>query len=277
MTGGIDTETIHTHLDELTIALHEIICHRVVLCIQVYAVTGNLTPPTGWIIPTELAVMVPVVVNITVLTVHILHHGKTTMVLILWKDGQVVTTQSFCRGHTSIDVSLVAKLCVTIEQLAELLLTEVTGVVEHDVKNDLDTLFVSLVDEFLEHHVTTLTITALIAAVNMLEIHSMIAVVVITGCVLYYRSNPDGSETKSLDVVELVDNTLEVASPARVFCFNLRCLVVPAEHIVFRITIVETSGNHEIDTFVSEVSTIVVKRFRCHRLQGDQHEHKDCP
>ena len=33
------------------------------------------------------------------------------MVLIFWKDGQVVTTQSFCRGHTSIDVSLVAKLC----------------------------------------------------------------------------------------------------------------------------------------------------------------------
>ena len=43
MTGCINTETIHTHLDELTIALHEIICHRVVLCIQVYAVTDNLT------------------------------------------------------------------------------------------------------------------------------------------------------------------------------------------------------------------------------------------
>ena len=277
MTGGIDTETIHTHLDELTIASNEILSYLVVLCIEVNTVTSNLTPPTEWIIPTELTVMVPVVVNITVLTVHILHHGKTTMVLIFWKDGQVVTTQSFCRGHTSIDVSLVAKLCITIEQLAELLLTEVTGVVEHYVKNDLDTLGVSLVDEFLEHHVTALTITALIAAVYMLEIHGMIAVVVITGCVLYDRSDPDGCETKRLDVVELVDDALEVASPARVFCFNLCCLIVPAEHIVFRITIVETSGNHEIDTFVSEVSTIAGKRIRSHRLHRDQHEHKNRP
>ena len=32
----------------------------------------------------------------------------------------------------------------------------------------------------------------------------------------------DGCKTKRLDVVELIDDTLEVASPARVFCFNLR-------------------------------------------------------
>jgi len=266
VTRCIDTETIHTHLDELTIAIYEILSYLVVLCIEVNTVTSNLPPPTGWIIPTELTVMVPVVVNITVLTIHILHHGKTTVVLIFWKDGQVVTTQSFCRGHTSIDVSLVAKLCVTIEQLAELLLTEVTSVVEHDIEDNLDTLGMSLIDEFLEHHVTALTITALIAAVNMLEIHGMIAVVVITRRILYDRSNPDGSETKRLDVVELVNHALEVASPARVFCFNLRCLVVPAEHIVFRITIVETSGNHEIDTFVSEVCTIRCEDICRHRL-----------
>ena len=277
MTRCIDTETIHTHLDELTIALHEIICHRVVLCIEVNTVTSYLPPPTGWIIPAELTIMMPVVVNITVLTIHILHHGKTTVVLIFWKDGQVVTTQSFCRGHTSIDVSLVAKLCVTIEQLAELLLTEVTGMVEHDIEDNLDTLVVRLVNEFLEHHVTALTITTLIAAVNLGEIHGMIAVVVITGCVLYDRSNPDGCETKRLDIVELINDTLEVASPARVFCFNLRCLVVPAEHIVFRISIVETGGDHEIDTFVSEVSTIAGKRVRSHRLHRDQHEHKNRP
>ena len=186
MTRCIDTEAIHTHLDELTIAIYEILSYLVVLCIEVNTVTSNLPPSTGWIIPTELTVMVPVVVNITVLTIHILHHGKTTVVLIFWKDGQVVTTQSFCRGHTSIDVSLVAKLCVTIEQLAELLLTEVTSVVEHDIEDNLDTLSVRLVDEFLEHHVTALAaITALIAAVNMLEIHSMITVVIITGCVLH--------------------------------------------------------------------------------------------
>ena len=77
-----------------------------------------------------------------------------------------------------------------------MLLTEVTGVVEHDIEDNLDTLSVSLVDEFLEHHVTTLAaVTALIAAVNLREIHGMIAVVVITRGVLNDRRNPDGCET----------------------------------------------------------------------------------
>ena len=131
-----------------------------------------------------------------ILTIGILHQGKTTLILCRRQKTWIVTTQYFwIRNHTSIDVCLVTKTSITVELLAKMLLTEVTGVVEHDIEDNLDTLGVSLVDEFLEHHVTALTITALIAAVNMLEIHGMIAVVVITGCVLYDRSNPDGCET----------------------------------------------------------------------------------
>ena len=141
--------------------------------------------------------MVPVVVWIMILTIGILHHGKTTLILITRLKTWIVTTQCFeIRNHTSIDVCLVTKTSITVELLAKMLLTEVTGVVEHDVKNDLDTLFVSFVDEFLEHHVTALfAVTALITAIYLGEIRSMIAVVVITGCILYDRSNPDGSET----------------------------------------------------------------------------------
>ena len=141
--------------------------------------------------------MVPVVVRIMILTIGILHHGKTTLILKAWQKSRIVTTQCFeIRNHTSIDVCLVTKTCITVELLAELLLTEVTGVVEHDIEDNLDTLGVSLVDEFLEHHVTALfAVTALITAIYLGEIRSMIAVVVITGCILYDRSNPDGSET----------------------------------------------------------------------------------
>ena len=217
--------------------------------------------------------------NILVLTTDVLQQAKTTLILLIRDTCKVVGTQLLLvRNHTSIDECLSFQVGITVKLLAECLLTEVTGVVEHDVEDNLDTLFVSLVNEFLEHGVTVLaTIAALITAVYMLEIHGMITVVVVTGCVLHYWCNPDSCETQCLDVVELVDDTLEVASPARVFCFNLRCLVVPAEHIVFRISIVETGGDHEIDTFVSEVCTIAGKRVRSHRLHRDQHEHKNRP
>ena len=46
VTRGIDTETIYTHLDELAIALYEILCHLVVLSVKVYTVACNLSPPT---------------------------------------------------------------------------------------------------------------------------------------------------------------------------------------------------------------------------------------
>ena len=107
---------------------------------------------------------------------------------------------------------------------------------------------------------------------------SMIAVVIVTRSVLYDRSNPDGSETKRLDIVELVNDTLEVTSPARVLGTLLCFLVVLAEHIVTWITIVETSGHHEIDTFISEICTInreVISRHRIRRGKKQQHRCKE--
>ena len=223
MTGSIDTESIHTHLDETAVALYEIICYVVVLGIQVNAVACNLSPPAVRKVPVEVTKMVPVVVNILVLTTNILQQAKTTLILLIRDTCKVVGTQLLLvRNHTSIDECLSFQVGITVKLLAECLLTEVTGVVEHDVEDNLDTLCMCLVNEFLEHGVTVLaTIAALITAVNMLEIHGMITVVIITGCVLHYWCNPDGSEAECLDVVEFVDDTLEVASPARVFCFDL--------------------------------------------------------
>ena len=197
VTGCINTETIDTHLDKLSIAIYEILSHVVVLCVEIHTVTSNLTHPTAWEVPVPVVgSMVPIVVYIVVIAICILHQGKTTLILYLYIAQVIVAQLALIRDHTSINVCLVTKMSITVEHLAELLLTEVTGVVEHDVKNDLDTLVVSLVDEFLEHHVTTLAaVTALIAAVNLREIHGMIAVVVITRRILNDRCNPDGCKT----------------------------------------------------------------------------------
>jgi len=220
--------------------------------------------------------MMPIVVYIVVIAICILHQGKTTLILTSRQKTWIVTTQCFqIRNHTSIDVCLVTKTGITVELLAKMLLTEVTGVVEHDIEDNLDTLGVSLVDEFLEHHVTALfAVTALITAIYLGEIRSMIAVVVITGCILYDRSDPDGSETERLDVVELVDDTLEVTAPTRVPGTLLCFLVVPAEHVVFRISIVETGGDHKVDTFVSEVSTIIREVVSRHRIRRGKKQHR---
>ena len=224
MTGSIDTESIYTHLDKAAVALHEIICHIVVLGVQIHAVTSNLCPPAVRKVPVKVTKVVPVVVSILVLATDILHQGKTTLILLISNTCKVVGTQLLLiRNHTSIDECLSCQVGITVKLLAECLLTEVTGVVEHDVEDNLDPLCMCLINEFLEHGVTVLaTIAALITAVNMLEIHGMITMVIITGSVLHYWCNPDGCKTQCLDVVELVDDTLEVASPARVFCFNLR-------------------------------------------------------
>ena len=193
----INTETIDTHLDKLSIAIYEILSHVVVLCVEIHTVTSNLPHPTAWEVPVPVVgSMVPIVVYIVVIAICILHQGKTTLILYLYIAQVIVAQLALIRDHTSINVCLVTKMSITVEHLAELLLTEVTSVVEHDVKNDLDTLVVSLVDEFLEHHVTTLAaVTALIAAVNLREIHGMIAVVVITRRILNDRCNPDGCKT----------------------------------------------------------------------------------
>ena len=274
MAGCIDTETIDTHLDELAIALYEILCHLVVLSVKVYTVASNLTHPTAGEVPVPVVgCMVPVVVYVVVLSICILHQSQTALVLLSTYNCEIVGAKHIAvRNHTSVDFSLVTKLGVALKLLAEILLTKVTGVVEHDVKYNLDALSMCLVDEFLEHYVATLrAVTALIAAVDMCEVHGMVAMIVVTRCVLHYWGNPDGCEAKSLDIVELVDDALEVASPTRVASVNLTLFVIPTQYIVFRIAIVETGGNHKVDTFVAKIRSLTVE-IVCHNWHGDEHK-----
>ena len=127
MTGSIDTESIHTHLDETAVALYEIICYVVVLGVQIDAVACNLSPPAVRKVPVEVTKMVPVVVNILVLTTNILQQAKTTLILLIRDTCKVVGTQLLLvRNHTSIDECLSCHVDITVKLLAECLLTEVT-------------------------------------------------------------------------------------------------------------------------------------------------------
>lgn len=93
----------------------------------------------------------------------------------------------------------------------------------------------------------------------MAEVHGMIAVIVVTRGILDDRGDPDGSEAECLDVVELVNDAGEVATPAGVACLDLAGLIVPAEDVVVWVTIVEAGGDHEVDALVAEVGAITVE------------------
>ena len=67
---------------------------------------------------------------------------------------------------------------IAIEELGKVLFTEVAGVVEHDVQDDLHTLGVSCVDKVLEFYILVGSPVgaALIAKIHIREVHGMIAV-----------------------------------------------------------------------------------------------------
>ncbi len=77
MTAGVDTESVNTHLDEFRVAVNEIVGHLGVLGIEVNAVTCNLSPPTGRIVPVEVGIVVPQVLRVLVLATCVLHQTET--------------------------------------------------------------------------------------------------------------------------------------------------------------------------------------------------------
>ncbi len=231
--------------------------------------------------------MVVVVLGVVVLSVGILHHGQAALILRCRREVEVIAADDILVGnHAGVDVGLVEDVLAARELLAELLLAEVAGVVEHDVENDLDALLVRLVDEGLEVDVAraaavvfSLALMTLVAQVYLRHVHGMVAVVVVARRVLHHGGDPDGSEAKRLDVVELVDQSGKVATPARVARLDLFSLVVPTEHVVVGVAVVETGGDDEIDRLVAEVSSIGVevasgiygRRQACRRHKRQKH------
>jgi hypothetical protein len=104
----------------------------------------------------------------------------------------------------------------------------------------------------------------------------MVAVIVISRSILHDGVDPDSGEAECLDIVELVDEALEVTAPARVFGRLLAFLIVSAQHVVAGVTIVETSGEDEVDTLVTEVCAAANKAVCHHALTEEQSGQSQC-
>ncbi len=132
---------------------------------------------------------------------------------------------------------------------------------DHDVKDKLHSAFVDLVDKFLESHIGALRVSVFrhIAVVDLGEVHRMVTMIVKTRTVLYNGSDPYCSETEGLDVIQLVDKSLEVSAPLGVVdVFH----AIPTIGVVGRIAVIETRCHGEIDCLVTEVRAVANERSR---------------
>ena len=127
-------------------------------------------------------------------------------------------------------------------------LAKVARVVQHDVEQHLDTSRVGFVNKRLERGVA-----ALVAVVDTGEVARMIAVVIEARRVLDDWRYPHSRESQRLDVVQLVNQALEVAAPARVAAVGGAS--VPALSVVARVTVIKTCGDHKIDALITKVVT----------------------
>ena len=164
------------------------------------------------------------------------------------------------------------RLPVAGEKFAEILLAEVTRMVEDDVKNDFHTACVRRVNQVLKEYIFGLCV-GLVAAVHFREVACVVAVVVVARSVLHDGRNPDCGEAQCLDVVQTLNHALEVAAPLGVaFVARLDC--VPTVDVVARVAVVETGGHKEIDGFVTEVRAAAEGGGSgCHRRQA--HTYKE--
>ena len=154
MAGGVDTETVDTHLDEAGVAFHQVIGHAGILGVEVNAVTCNLSPPAGGIVPVKPSLVVVEVVDILVGEVGVLHQRQAGAILVFCREREVVVGKKSAVAdgeglHRGVDVSEVLGI-VLLEHRAEVGLAEVAGMLEHDVEDELHSALVDLVDEFLE-------------------------------------------------------------------------------------------------------------------------------
>ena len=259
MSSCVYTETIDTHLDKAGIAFHEVLRNRRVLCVQIDAVACNLSPPARRVVPVEPSFVVPVVMRVAVCEVRVLHHCQACAVLIGGLHIGIV-----CRKHSSlfgrygyhrcIDIAQILRV-VLLEHLAQVVLAEVAGVLKHNVKYEFHPTFVYLVYKFLKSNVCICIGAFLghISVVYLREVHGMVAVIVESRSVFDNRSNPHCRESESLDVVELVDKSLEISTPFRVIDVLYS---VPTIDVVVPVSVIKAGCHREIDCLIAEVGTV---------------------
>jgi len=271
--AGVDAETIDAHLDESAVLFAQILIGSGIFGVQIDAIAGNLGPPAGVVVPVELAEMVPQIVGIVIDAVGVFHLGEARRILCRSGEREVVVGQSaavaFGIGHhASVDGGLVG-VPIAREQFAEILFAEIAGVVDDDVEQDFHAASVGGVDDGLE-----INVFALISVVHLADVAGVIAVVVVAGGVLHDGRNPNGGESERFDVVHLLDETFEVAAPARVAVVGR--LIVPALRIIGGVAIVEAGGDGEVNHLVAKVRAILkrAERLRDRGHAEAVHQHR---
>ena len=257
MSSGVNTETVHTHVNERSVALYQIVIHSRVLRIQIHAVSGNLEEPAVRFVPVTMSVVMPVVMRIVVLllpvlVIRVLHLRQPCRILFTAIQLQVVVGQQTAvflgiRYHAVVDGRLIGRP-ITIEQLAQVGLTEVTGVIQHDIHDDLHSPFMRLV-----YHRLKTDALRLMSVIDLREVVCMVTVVIIAGRILHDRRDPDSGETQRFDVIHLLYQTFEITPPSRVT--GILRLVVPTLRVVRRITVVETGRQQKINLLIAKIGT----------------------
>ena len=275
MATGVDTESVNTHLDERAVAIDQVIGNSGVFSVQVHAVTSDLCPPSCVVVPVELTEVVPVVVVVVVLVVGVFHLLQPRVILLARGQARVIGRQfaphrvGSVGEHALVDLVLVS-IDVSREQFAQVLFAKVARVVQHHIEQDFHPTRVSLVDKRLERRVATL-----IAVINAREIARMVTVVIKSRSVLDNRCHPNRRESQSLDVIQFLDQTLEVAAPAGISAVG--SARIPALGVVARVAVIEARRDHKIDTLVAKIIAWAHKRspgLLCRQPSQQQQAHE---
>lgn len=86
----------------------------------------------------------------------------------------------------------------------------------------------------------------------------MIAVVVIARGILDDWGDPDRGEAEGFDVVHLLDEALEVATPFGVVLVKAFAHAIPAVGVIGGVAVIEAGRHDEVDGFVAEVGAVAV-------------------
>ena len=174
-----------------------------------------------------------------------------------------ILLQKGFRGNQGLSDGRPVCFFIQIKELPQIFFTEVGGVVQIHILNHLESARVACVNQVLIGISIRLQ-----TEINIHQIDRMETVVVIAGSVLHHGIQPDSREAQCLDVVQLFDQSLEIAAPCGVGIGVACHTVVPAVNIITAVAVVETGNEQCIDRFVAEVGSSTVENRKLGILVG---------
>ena len=122
--------------------------------------------------------------------------------------------------------------------------TVLARVVDNHVLNHLHPLGMSRVDEILIGSIRRFQ-----TGIHLVPVIGVITVIIETRAVLHRRCYPNGGKAQILDVIELFDQPLEVATPVGI----TRLVTITVVVVIAGIPIIEASRQYEVDGLTTEI------------------------